>query len=373
MTADSSTVRSGKTVTFTATTDGAPFTVRRWFWVASGNAEEAKTQACGHTEPVCAVPVYEDGTMYAQAVVNGVVEQDGAAVDVLSDTLVVELLTGPREFRPVLDRTFHADVQYWSDAATPRRTDLTQLLVRARWEPSGRPAAGAQATLDVEPVAGSGGHPHSDPPKGTFFKPGEDLHVKRRVRERLVLQRSDAGTGEAVYRTSGISGLEKLVVRVDAEGRSATTEDTVVIRWPHLQPMDRTGETYEFSDQGHTRHGNINHFGQIDFVRRVQLLFQQYFDDAPAPRFTEGDRFVINELSLAWGGLLDAGLTAWRNPHRLHRTGMDMDVRYWNMNATQREIFESACTTIRIRCEAHPSVEDADPNNPRDWHYHLLP
>ncbi|HEX7117999.1 MAG TPA: hypothetical protein VF212_04390 [Longimicrobiales bacterium] len=61
-TADTALVRPGRTVTFSASTEEAPFQLTRRIWQPDEGTEEPRTQACTHTEAVCAAPVYEDGT-----------------------------------------------------------------------------------------------------------------------------------------------------------------------------------------------------------------------------------------------------------------------------------------------------------------------
>lgn len=74
---------------------------------------------------------------------------------------------------------------------------------------------------------------------------------------------------------------------------------------------------------------------------------------------------------MPWGGLFD--LQPWRPPHRTHRTGVDMDVRFWSMSSAQRSAFELLCAGTAILCEVHPSRSNPDRNNPQHWHYHLRP
>jgi hypothetical protein len=144
--------------------------------------------------------------------------------------------------------------------------------------------------------------------------------------------------------------------------------------------MARTGSTYEFTDQNGAesqRHGNINHFAQPAFTNSAGAAFQRYFDKVPiANRFSGGaTRFLITEASLEHGGLLDVGKTmAWRNPHRAHRTGTDLDVGYATVK--NHVEFEKACRYIPVTCQIHCNLGDTDLTNcPLDTqrHYHLSP
>ncbi|HUG41577.1 MAG TPA: hypothetical protein VMM12_13900 [Longimicrobiales bacterium] len=300
------------------------------------------------------------------------------------ETLVVELTPEEAEVRPVLDRTFNAITQHWDDPAQPHRLhDLVDLRVKVEWEAadgSRRPADGAGIDLTVEPVDTSGGHVHGNRPKGTFFtsddRPtaGTDADQRKGVlRPELSLTADGSGTAEAVYRTSGVSGREWVRVEATAEGETASAEAVVRIRYPGLTAMDRTGSTFYYSDQAHTIHGNINHYADPAFAAAVLDAFEVYFGGTTTPRFLGGEiRFVITEASLAWGGLFDFE-TEWSNPHRLHRTGRDVDVRYWSLSDSHRQVFIEACSEAGIRCERHPNFAGADPNNPRVHHFHIMP
>jgi hypothetical protein len=293
------------------------------------------------------------------------------------DTLAVSVTLNPDTARPVLDRTFDAASQFWSDPQTPPRADFTQVSVQASWEPSGRPVAGAVALLTVEPVDSSGGHHHDagSRPKGTFFPAGaseQERQTKSRVQDHLEVTLDANGQGSAVYRTSGLSGLEVVKASVTQDGSTKVGKDTIQIRWPGLEAMPRSGTTYVFSDQtpatGTRRHGNVNNWVQPALRDSVLKVFDVYIARKLERHSTDGDRFVITDASLQWGGLLDVDATVpWRNPHKLHRTGQDMDVRYWNIPAAGIAKLREACRQIGISCEVHPTN---DPDAP-DVHYHF--
>jgi hypothetical protein len=232
----------------------------------------------------------------------------------------------------------------------------------------------------VEPVEGSGGHVHGTRPKGTFFttddRPtggSDEAQRKGVLRRELSLVADASGAAEAVYRTSGVSGQERVRVEATVDGETASAEALVTVRYPGLAPMDRSGDRYYYSDQGHTRHGDINHYVDPGFAADVLAAFDIYFSRTPDPRFLGGEtRFVITEASLAWGGLFDVD-TEWSNPHRLHRTGRDMDVRYWSLSRPQRMQFVLACEEAGIRCKRHVNFAKADTANPSQNHFHIMP
>lgn len=247
-------------------------------------------------------------------------------VGVGRDSLVVEVVLDSDETRPVLDRQFNALTQYWSDADTPERSDVIPFEVHARWEPSGEPASGANVELLVEPVENSGGHPHGGRPPGTLFRVGEDVQKKRFTRDRLTLTLSEAGTAEGVYRTSGVSGLEKIIASVSTDGQHATDTATVTIRWPGLVKVLRSGATYYFEGESNSHYPHENYLapGVMDVMESIWEDWIAAHKREPAVYPMAGNRFRVTGASTVWGGLYDYRQN-WSNPHNTHRTGHDVD------------------------------------------------
>jgi hypothetical protein len=183
-----------------------------------------------------------------------------------------------------------------------------------------------------------------------------------------------------------VSGVERITATVTANGLTATASAQVTIQYVGLQPLARLGTTYQFTNQngsGSQRHGNINNFLQPDFSQGVQNAFQYYFANVPAEnRFLFGDTyFWLNDASLQLGGLLDVGASeAWRPPHITHRTGEDLDVRWWNVYDDDQ--FQASCLLAGITCEVHcdagtlatgAACPVMDPIWATQRHYHLSP
>lgn len=386
--ADSTQVKPGSTVAFRhaanpLVVDGRnmPIVVDSTHWIPDDTAHggavvhRAGMGACQQLNP-CRRTITASGTFSMSAWVNGTRYEKDVHIDAQTDELVVELTSATSEVKPVLDRQFDAVAQTWFDAAmAPRLHDLVDLQVTARWMPSGRPADAATVQWSVESVNGSGFHPHLDPPrpKGSFFgqgqRPTASDQKKGVVAPELVLTTDSDGKATATYRTSGVSGIERIQIRLSAEGQTVSKSATVTIRWPGLVPMARSAAHWEFSDQSHTKHGNINNYGDAAFVSDVTRLFDAYFAETEAPRFDGVSRFVVNEVSLEWGGLFDDD-GSWRPPHNRHRTGEDMDVRYWTLTREQREQFQEICgrKQLNLLCDIHPGNEPS----PRNRHYHLM-
>jgi hypothetical protein len=296
--------------------------------------------------------------------------------------LQVNLTLARDSVGPVLAPLFNAVTQV-AESLSPRRraerTDTVRVEVHARVLPSGQPAAGVVLDLMAAAIANSGGHAHDTltRPTGTFFDPGQNVDVSDGgTRGHMQITLPASGDTVVIYRTSGVSGRERLraVVRVGADSQVAM--DTIVIRWPGLVEMPRDGANYEFKDQDPTvspaqRHGNVNNFVEPSFRARALDAFQRYFDVVPAAqRFpvpvggVRETRFLITDVSLEWGGLLDVdGAGPWHNPHRGHRKGIDMDVRRTTLNAAQRDLFIRLCQRADVEC-----IPETAP-----VHFHLQP
>jgi hypothetical protein len=299
--------------------------------------------------------------------------------DLGSEKIVVEVSVDYPEVGPVLSGYFDAIAQDWEEI----RYDLIKAKVRVYKQGSSTPVPNATLVLSSTAQDGSGGHTMASHggvrPNGTFWLPGQDPNAVAGVRNSITVPVAAIETIYP-YLTSGVSGTERLTAAVTVDGKTTTASVDVTIQFNGLHGMARTGSTYEFTDQNGAesqRHGNINHFAQPAFTNSAGAAFQRYFDKVPiANRFSGGaTRFLITEASLEHGGLLDVGKTmAWRNPHRAHRTGTDLDVGYATVK--NHVEFEKACRYIPVTCQIHCNLGDTDLTNcPLDTqrHYHLSP
>jgi hypothetical protein len=118
---DDGAVYPGTAVRFHArTTDGAPFQLLEWSWVADGDGPGA-TAACAHNDSDCTTAVQESGTMRARADIGGEEHSDGAHVEVVAARLVLEC--APAEV--VRGATVTCEASISSAAATLETTAWT--------------------------------------------------------------------------------------------------------------------------------------------------------------------------------------------------------------------------------------------------------
>jgi hypothetical protein len=190
---------------------------------------------------------------------------------------------------------------------------------------------------------------------GSFWQAGQDPNRVAGTRDSITAPVTALETVYP-YLTSGVSGTEVIAATVTANGQTATASAEVKIRYLDLAPLARIATTYRFTDQngsGGQRHGNVNHFLQPAFAQGAQNAFQDYFDNtAPDERFLYADtNFWVTEASLEFGGLLDVATTAWRPPHMTHRTGRDLDVRWWNVYDDRQ--FVDSCQAAGVSCAVH--------------------
>jgi hypothetical protein len=312
--------------------------------------------------------------------------------DLPSEKIVVELSLDHPEVQPVLVPYFNALTQ---DAECPAaavdcvRLDLLHLTVRAHLDGSSAPIQNATLALTATAQDGTGGHTAASHggvrPNGTFWPAGVDPNAVDGIRDSISVPVT-ALEASYPYLTSGVSGVERITATVTANGLTATASAQVTIQYVGLQPLARLWTTYQFTNQngsGSQRHGNINNFLQPDFSQGVQNAFQYYFANVPAEnRFLFGDTcFWLNDASLQLGGLLDVGaFEAWGPPHITHRTGEDLDVRWWNVYDDDQ--FQASCLLAGITCEVHCNAGTLatgaacpvmDPIWATQRHYHLSP
>ena len=183
--ADRQTVGAGTTVGFSAETDPVtfddgtevPLDVIRWKWEPDQPVPEggARTQGCGPVRS-CGTPIWESGTMYAEAFVNGQKQRVGAHVKVDESTYEVRIkLASEAMLRPStraltktkpacsvgIDsqyRTMQVGVYKTSGAAVPNMD--VRLVVDAEAETGGhvahtgeRPVGGLVLTADRKTTA----------------------------------------------------------------------------------------------------------------------------------------------------------------------------------------------------------------------------
>ncbi|HEX6940481.1 MAG TPA: hypothetical protein VF158_13785, partial [Longimicrobiales bacterium] len=211
VTADTALVHPGQTVTFTASTEEAPFQITRWIWEPAEGAEEAHTQACTHTEAVCAVPVYEDGTMYARAVVNGITEQAGASVKVVERELIVDLHVANPILRPeVPEINFHG----YCAKPYPRVPGGESLITVVARYTDGTVAKRADVEITTTFVPTSGGHDHQDEPRSGFGTFRQSNSSSGGSVAEFKGTTDEAGVLSVTYQAGAIGGQEKLRVVV---------------------------------------------------------------------------------------------------------------------------------------------------------------
>jgi hypothetical protein len=311
----------------------------------------------------------------------------------LADTLNVELRLSLYSVQPVLARCFNAVAQTAYDAiprslrlpkqepcdpAGPRkrdvRTDVVSLSARAYFVPSGRPVDSGTLTLTAVPQPNGGGHEHGARPAGTFVQVGEDVSVDGYPggsAGSMTLTLSEAGEAQAIYRTSGVSGWERIRAVVANGGQVATETASVAVRVKGLQ--ETTGGS-SMAFIGVTSRHPDSHWGAGGMGLALQELadslasIARFIESLPEPFRKRYGRFpsvlAVNDMSLPWGGLFDIN-AEWVNPHMEHRNGLDADVDV--RRGAQDDAYARSVLRLWVDRMGHTVYDERQTGN----HYHL--
>ena len=320
-----------------------------------------------------------------------------------TEELELTLTLDVDSFSPVLARCFNAVTQVAQILLNGRcrnnlehatRSDTTRGLVTVTR--GGVPDTGALVTLLTSPVDSSGGHFHGFDGQGDAarrpsgrFRSGENWDT-------LITATTDSlGVASFVFRTSGISGTEIVIARLDSSSGgtlpplAVEARDSVLIQFPGLlvaMPMNHDS-LYSFKCQDY-RHGvrDGNTYAQPYARDTLLAIFTTYFaDTALAQHFVNQgtttlncndgvnvwDRFVIAAGSIRQGGLFDEDGPTWNNPHQFHRTGEDFDLRRDNIPVAARTVFEMYCRDKGARCaleaDHYHVYVDRDRRSAENW------
>jgi hypothetical protein len=236
------------------------------------------------------------------------------------------------------------------------RRDVAQVRVVAT--SGGSPVQGATVQLSAEAVAGSGGHLHGDAqsrPVGTFFDAGANPNVDAGNRGSTAGRTGSDGTASFQYVTSGVGGLENLLATVSlSTGETGKGQGQIRIQVAGLVEIPRAGHDYVFK-AGTDTHPQ-NNFGTAQLRDAAIGCFGQYLSDVAAaeldPFLVGGSQFVVTEVGLPSGGLLDLDAD-WTPPHQIHRFGRHMDLRSQSggvqlFDPSRFDVLRDACRNLRL-------------------------
>lgn len=214
------------------------------------------------------------------------------------------------------------------------------------------PPEGCTINFMVEPVKNSGGHI-------------EDNNAHTGTRQRgtitptITLPGGSQGIASVTYRSSEVSGEERITAELVGSGQIGASN--VYIKVPWLEPL--SGEY--FSLKCDIEPANCSNYKHTDFYN-VQSWVGSLFNiiaEEYNKKFQNDEMLVVNDASLAWGGLYDFKNT-WNPPHTYHRLGTDIDVRSWNIPSKNRRKFEE------FVCENYGFPDLEFPGRLNE-HYHL--
>jgi hypothetical protein len=164
---------------------------------------------------------------------------------------------------------------------------------------------------------------------GTFFDAGANPNVDAGNRGSTTGRTGSDGTASFQYVTSGVGGLENLLATVSlSTGETGKGQGQIRLQVAGHVEIPRAGHDYVFK-AGTDTHPQ-NNFGTAQLRDAAIGCFGQYLLDVAAaeldPFLDGGSQFVVTEVGLPSGGLLDLHAD-WNPPHQTHRFGRQMDLR----------------------------------------------
>jgi hypothetical protein len=237
---------------------------------------------------------------------------------------------------------------------------------------------------------GTGGHTHTSGiprPVGDFFLRSEDSQVEGRGPNfmGIAVTTDSDGVAEAIYRSSGVAGRERIIATVtpDVPSQGPDTNELVIKVSGLVEMASAVAGTYSFKSQIGSPHGDNNHWVLPSFRDSVLAVFRALYADGGVIEDPEsGNRFLITDAGLEWGGLYDLyDETEWSSPHMTHRLGRDMDVRSDVpggspvLDARSYALLQTECIGTEddgdervLRCTQEPPPK----GNPRHFHFEAL-
>ncbi|HEV2173100.1 MAG TPA: hypothetical protein VGR71_06015, partial [Nitrospira sp.] len=210
------------------------------------------------------------------------------------------------------------------------RTDSVKLSVFVR-DSAGRPLAGS-VEIVAEAVDGGGGHEHSfgERPAGRFFQIGSNVATGDGVPDSIAASLDPSGKAHIIYRSSGISGSDRLVAYYHSGPQVASDSTDLQIGVQGLVELENDGN---IDTIGVTTTHPSNHWGtgaMVSSIRALADALRPIADSIAAlPPPASPEEFPrhlrVNDMSLPEGGLFDFKYS-WANPHLTHRSGTDADV-----------------------------------------------
>ena len=198
-----------------------------------------------------------------------------------------------------------------------------------------------------EGTAGHIAHPSNSKPKGNFKAAGTTIQ----------LSTGATGIGKVMFVAPDPSG--PVTVTGTSSGARADTVK-IEVKVPALVELN-PGAAYLLT--GHTDKHPRNHYGTEAHFAKIRELADIFFAEfAQRPTF--------NDTSLELGGLYDVGTTAWTDPHKTHRFGLDTDLRTIDRTTPQLRAIRRIWSGLGGILGDETKKRDGTPNTTNP-HYHL--
>jgi hypothetical protein len=196
------------------------------------------------------------------------------------------------------------------------------------WYTNGPP--GAQVTMTLERVPGSGGHNHggntSDPRAVGQIAPSS-----------FTLGSPYPQNVQSVYRATNVCGTNKVVCRFSV-GNPPVIENFVQVILSGLQPI--TSSAALQLKPPLPQHPSP-YWGAPAFISKLVQLANRYFAERGKP-------ITVTDATLMWGGRFDLNQD-WNPPHAEHRDGHQADIRSRDMNEQDKLAFQRLAAVVGIQ------------------------
>ena len=196
------------------------------------------------------------------------------------------------------------------------------------WYVNGTP--GAQVSIAIERVSGSGGHNHG----GNTSDPNA---VGQIAPNSFTLPSPYPQNVRCVYRATSVCGSNKLTFRFSA-GSPPTIDNFVEVLISGLQPIPSSSSLQLKAPL--SEHPSP-YWGHPSFIAKLVQLANAYFQERNKP-------ITVTDSTLMWGGRFDLKQN-WAPPHAEHMDGRQADLRSRDMNEADKKAFLRIAAQVGIQ------------------------
>jgi hypothetical protein len=223
--------------------------------------------------------------------------------------------------------------ELWPRIPEPQDIAVKDWTIVYFWLKNPAPPGGCTIdNISVTPVPFTGMHEHHDASRFKGYVEPNSLYFSE----------GETGPEVVAYKALIIAGIESITYHLKESDE--TNHLNITVKVPGLITLTSNDDLVMKCDKYPTveacyGHGyqHQNYYFVWPWVKGTfEKIAEEYRDEFP-----NSPRLVVNDASLAWGGLYDVE-NNWWPPHRTHRFGMDIDIRTRDGDLPQenRDVFE---------------------------------